>query len=382
MDARTFISGAVGSYYKSASGIAPDHTPNREFGFGTFDRKIAERHLSFKSEEDLLAYMARTAPMHVSYSTAYYEKPSATPMEAKGWQGSELVFDIDVTDMDLPCQKVHGKDWVCENCFVNVKAEAIKLIEEFLVPDFGFSESEIEVNFSGNRGYHIHVKNEAVKSLDANARRQIGNYIAGIGLSYNELFPTAGQKGKMLMGPKPTDYGWRGKFARNFIRALEGGKDSLIALGVDHQIATRLYNKRLLVEMGIKNGNWDMVYIKNKNDFWAGILSAQAIVQSDRIDKNVTADPSHLIRLPNSIHGETGLIAKKVGSKSNLEKFEPMKDAIAIRGHEISVHVPKAEGFAMGGESFGPYENADVTLPAYAAVYLYLKGKAEITKIQ
>ena len=381
MDIRSFISHKVSDYYSTAEGIAPDDIAHREFGYGTFERKIAERHLSF-NEEGLLSFMQRMAPMHVSYSTAYYSKPDATPMEAKGWLGSELVFDIDVTDMDLPCQKVHGRDWVCDNCFANVKNEAAKLIEEFLVPEFGFSEKEIEINFSGNRGYHLHVKSEAVRGLDANARRQIGNYIAGVGLSYSELFPTAGQKGKMLMGPKPTDYGWRGKFARNFISALEGGKDALISLGVDRQIAAKLYNKRTLVEMGIKNGNWDMVYIKNKNDFWSSILKAQAIAQSDKIDKNVTADPSHLIRLPNTLHGETGLIAKKIGSKAALEKFEPMKEAIAIRGPDIKAHIAKSEGFAMGGESFGPYENAYVTLPAYAAVYLYLKGKADISKVE
>ena len=52
-----------------------------------------------------------------------------------------------------------------------------------------------------------------------------------------------------------------------------------------------------LVEMGIRNGNWDMVYIKNKADFWKSVIEKQAVAQSDRIDKNVTNDTGHMIRL-------------------------------------------------------------------------------------
>jgi DNA primase small subunit len=51
-----------------------------------------------------------------------------------------------------------------------------------LTNDFGFSENEIHTYFSGHRGYHIHVENEAVKSLDSMARKEIVDYVCGIGL--------------------------------------------------------------------------------------------------------------------------------------------------------------------------------------------------------
>jgi len=172
--------------------------------------------------------------------------------------------------------RVHRKEFVCKDCLGVAKDEAFKLIEDFLIPDFGFKKDEIEINFSGNRGYHVHVVSKDVLSLKDDARKEITDYISGNGLDFNELFPTMSHKG-VLLGPKPTDLGWSGKIARNFIKTLESGVDSLIALGIERRVAKNLYQKKALVEMGIKNGNWDMIYIKKKKEFWENILKKQVI---------------------------------------------------------------------------------------------------------
>ncbi|MEM3820697.1 MAG: DNA primase catalytic subunit PriS [Candidatus Micrarchaeaceae archaeon] len=378
MDARQLISGLLHAYYRNATAIAPDQIEKREFAFGTFDAKIAARHLSFADEEQLRKYLVENVPLHVSYSQAYYERPAERPMENKGWLGAELIFDLDATELRLPCQAVHGTEWVCSNCFASVKEEALKLIEDFLIPDFGFSEKDLEINFSGNRGYHVHIKRKELLELDSEARREITSYIAGANLDFSELFPTVGQRGKMLRGPTPDTPGWGGKIARSFIGKLEKGPEALMAVGIDARLARMLYKKRALIEMGIKNGNWDMVYIRNKAEFWSNIINREKIAISDAIDRNVTTDTSHLIRLPNSIHGGTGLIAKRIASIHDLERFEPMKDAIAFREGSLKVRISKADAFTMNGETFGPYDNAEAVLPEYAAVYLYLKGRAAI----
>ncbi len=375
---QVFVTNLIREYYKGAKAIGPDRLNSREFGAGTFERKIAYRHMYFPNEGEFKKFLVERAPPYVSYSAAYYKRPDARPMENKGWLGSELVFDLDVTDMDLPCQMVHDRGWVCESCLEGVKEETIKLVEGFLIPDFGFSEKEFEINFSGNRGYHVHVKKESVLQLDSDARKGISDYISGSGLEVESLFPTICQRGAKLIGPKISDKGWRGKIARNMITNLNLGIDHLMSMGIERKIAKNLYDKRALVEMGINNGNWDMVYIKNKAEFWKKILGNQAISQSDRIDRNVTKDPSHLIRLPESIHGETGLIAKKVGSLSGLESFEPMRDAIAFRGQEIESEANSRYKLVMNGEVFGPYSKERVRLPVYAALYLYLKGLSSI----
>lgn len=373
-----FVSKLIREYYKSADSIAPDKINAREFGAGTFERKIAYRHMLFPNESEFKKFLVEKAPPYLSYSGAYYKRPDGRPMENKGWLGAELVFDLDVTDMNLTCQWEHGRSWVCPICLDSVKGETVKLIEDFLIPDFGFSPNELEINFSGNRGYHVHIKKESILKLDGNGRKQISDYISGNGVEIERLFPTIGQRGVKLIGPKPTDKGWKGKVARNLIANLEKGTDNLLAMGIDKTTAKNLYNKRALIEMGINNGNWDMVYIKNKAEFWKKILTNQAIAQSDRIDKNVTRDPTHLIRLPGSIHGETGLTAKKVASLSDLSKFEPMKEAIAFKKDEITITATSKEKLVIDGQTFGPFKAEKVTLPVYAGIYLALKGLASI----
>jgi DNA primase small subunit len=378
-DPKTLILSNIREFYTQAYNLAPMEISHREFAVGDFDNKISQRHLSFKSSTELKDFLVSNAPMHVHYSQAFYKYPDARPMERKELTGAELVFDIDITDMNLSCQKVHGKNVVCNICLGNAKEEAIKLIEDFLVPDFGFSKKEIEVNFSGNRGYHVHVLSEEAFKLSVEARKEITDYIAGKGLSFGEFFPTSQQRG-VLIGPKLDDQGWGGRIARSFVKALENGPEALMQLGIEGRIARNLYKKRALVELGIKNGNWDMVYIKKKSEFWESIINKQVIMQSDLIDRNVTSGITHTIRLPNTIHGDTGLIAKKVAF-SELNKFDPMKECIAFEKGEVRIKVSKSPSIEMKGESFGPYENTEIEVPIYVGIYLYLKGLAQIVDL-
>lgn len=371
-------------YYQKqdASTLSPGKTNMREFGIGDFERKIKFRHMEFKDNSELKNYLSTKTPAFVSCSTAYYAHPSFRPMENKGWLGSELVFDIDATDIRLDCQKSHGTSWVCDNCLTKAKEETIKLIDEFLVPDFGFSKSDIKINFSGNRGYHIHIDNESVLNFDSNARKEISSYITGAGISFDDFFNTeeigGGKRIKRLTGPKPSDPGWRGKIARNVIKDMEKGPEYLISTGIDKKTARNLYNKRALIEMGINNGNWDIVYIKDKAQFWSEVIKNRAVAQSDKIDENVTNDTGHMIRLPGTIHGGTGLLSKRV-SMNELQSFDPMSDAIALHGETIKVKANARNILIMKGESFGPFSDEVADLPVYAAMYLFLKGAAVLS---
>ncbi len=378
-----YITGLIRDYYSKCRIHAPERVESREFGVGTFERKIIKRHISFRDESAIQAYLSENAPAYVSYSTAYYRFPAGRPMETKGWTGSELVFDLDVDDIDpknLACGARHGRSWVCADCLDGVKSETLKLIEEFLIPDFGFSEREIAVNFSGNRGYHVHVGKDSITQLGPEARKEISDYISGNGLSIDEFFPEAA-RGARLTGPRPDEKGWKGRIARKFISTMNKGPDALMALGADKSVANNIYRKRALIEMGINSGNWDMVYIKNKSEFWKSVLGNEAIAQSDRIDGNVTKDISHLIRLPDTVHGGTGLVAKRIASVSALAAFDPMASALAFTEGEMEINAESGNELVIGNKTFGPYKGEKAVLPIYAGVYLYLKGLASITTI-
>ncbi|MCL5433768.1 MAG: DNA primase catalytic subunit PriS [Candidatus Marsarchaeota archaeon] len=365
-------------YYYKNNKIEIKDIDKREFGFGDFENKISFRHYAFKNDNLLKNYFINNAPPFVSYSSAEYEFPDARPMDNKKWLGAELIFDLDADDLHLACQKEHGNLWVCENCLSSVKNETIRLIEEFLIPDFGFSESEIKINFSGNRGYHVHVLNKEVFKLGSEARRNISNYISGIGININAFFPTIDQRGVVLRGPKPTNGGWGGKLASSMIKRLNNGENSLLELGIEKSEARMLIKNKTDIIFGISIGNWDKVRIPKKSEFWKKVIKNLSIKQSDSIDKNVTNDIHHLIRVPNTIHGDSGLVAKEILSLNALEKFDPMKDAIAFKDGTLKVYVIKSNKFYMNDNEFEPFNNVYKELPTYAALYLVLKRVAKL----
>ncbi|HIH50120.1 MAG: DNA primase catalytic subunit PriS [Candidatus Micrarchaeaceae archaeon] len=373
-----FFKRLLASFYSGIGNVAPRGISKREFGFGDFERKIRYRHYSFRDEAQLRNYLAKEAPPFVSYSMAEYERPDGKPMESKGWLGADLVFDIDASDLKLKCRNEHPSSWVCSKCLEGAKAETTKLIEEFLIPDFGFAEKGISVNFSGNRGYHIHVEDVGAFKLGGDARKQISDYITGNNIMLTSFFPTIGRRGVRLEGPRPSDSGWGGKLANGVIKAVNSGTSSLMDLGIEKKDAQMLTRKSAEVVLGISTGNWDKINIPKKGEFWANVLKNIAIKQSDAIDRNVSTDIYHLIRLPGTIHGDTGLVAKKVRSFKALADFDPMSEAIAFGAEQIAIRTTKVPAFTMAGTAFGPYENAEIKLPAYAASYLVLKGFASL----
>ena len=373
------VSKMLKSYYSMIKNIAPDRVSEREFGFGNFESKIAFRHMAFKDEAALQRYATDTAPAFIDYSAAYYKIPDGRPMEKKGWLGSELRFDIDSNDIPAPCKLDHGKEWVCGKCLDAAKQEVFKLVENFLVPDFGFSEQEIEINFSGNRGYHLHIRKPSILMLDSGARDELSNYVFGQEPDFESFFYTEdlGHNRRKQFGPKPSDGGWRGKVAKAFLSAASS-KEDLMALGIDKTTASWIFRNIAQVREKISTGNWDFYSIPKRQEVFATLLHNQAVKQGNRIDKGVTRDPSHLMRLPNTIHGGTGLIAKKIPSMSALEIFDPMKGAIAFKTGELKVRADSKYKLLINGEDFGPFRNATVRLPTYAATYLYLKGQADM----
>ena len=362
-------------YYRKAY-IHISDLSKREFGFGDFESKIVKRHISFHTFNEFKSYILSDTPAFISVSTSIYRYPSARPMEKKERIRSELVFDIDSTDLNLKCQLEHGRAWVCSNCLEATKEEAFKLIEDFLVRDFGVPIDKITMNFSGNRGYHVHVIDDDFMDMNAEGRKRVGDYITGKGITLSRFFPNIDDPKKQLRGPKPDDPAWAGRIARGMISALNSGEERLISLGIAKPTARKLLRSKADVIMGITMGNWDKVNIPNKSEFWNSILKAMSISQTTFIDKNVTSVMDHLLRVPDTIHGDTGLISKSIGGMAALRKFDPMKDAVLFKGSTVMVHVNESPILEIGGDSFGPYKDNDVELPTYAALYLMLKRMA------
>ena len=379
LNTRVFLKKKFKEYYWKNVVKAPRDISSREFGIGTLEEKIKFRHKSFKTEKELNNYLQREAPFYISYSTAYYEFPENQPMPEKNWGGSDLVFDLDAS---MPYMNRGVMD--------SVKEEVLNLVE-FLISDFGFSKNHIETNFSGNKGYHVHVFNDEVIKLNGEERREIVDYVTGSGLNINyfmrEEQSTEGivyERGvpkrysSSYVGPKKDDIGWAKRIYDGTADLIENyDMKKFRDDGFKESIARRIVDSKEKILKSLESGRWEGIEGVREKTF-QNIINRKAIKIKDA-DKMVTIDTSRLIRLPDSLHGSSGLIVKRV---KDLDSFDPIKDAIAFGGNKITIKIQKdAPEFELSGNKFGPYKSDErIEVPEYAAVYLMLKDTADIAK--
>ncbi len=386
---------AIKKYYTSTRISAPPEIEKREFGYSKeVGQKIRTRHVSFQSEEELNKFLRAESPFYISYSVGYFKYPSATPMENKVMLGADMVFEFDADEVGVFTEK---DVWICDNCNLKgfgyretcpkcgkpvrmelfpseerekkLKEMVHSLINDVLIGELGFSEREVEVNFSGNRGYHIHLRSDVVRELDKDARIELAEYITGQSIDPRYLFSEPIRCGKefCIRGPKPTDKGWPGRIARAVYEIIKEGREELLKeVGVN---PSEIRNYHLYIE----RGEWPAPQ-RYPLRVWIELARRMAPLRGYTIDTSTTVDIHRLIRLPDSIHGSTGLSAKRV---SSLSTFDPYRDAVVLPSVEVTVKVDISPSFRMKRREFGPFKNEVVELPLYVAYYLIGRGVAQ-----
>ncbi|VVB70911.1 DNA primase small subunit PriS [uncultured archaeon] len=335
----------------------------REFGFG-FEKKIDYRHYSFGSEERLREFLELKNPKYASYSAAYYVAPEAKPVEAKTYKKSELIFDIDTKyeaidgKHEEEAQTTYHNNWYCEYCIKKNAREFTRLIEEFLEKDFGFSENDVTVNYSGSKGFHCHVENEMVDQLSPNARRKIVEYVNGSNL--DGMIKTIDENSK-------ADNYWKKQFKQKLMECCE-----------NQEVSEKILGKKLTENLVIEKEN--IMNSINGGDYKIDDKIKEKIIEAIKdkaitVDAQVTIDKSRLIRIPDSIHGDTGLIAKTI-QKQDLNNFNPGKDANFLKG-ECAINITEKTSITFAENNYElNIGNNDV--PKGLALLLELNGKGVI----
>lgn len=380
MNPEQFLHQRFGEYYARNQPPVPSGMERREWGFGDAVKKIAFRHYAFRTADELWHYLAREAPLYISYSAAYYKFPAARPMPKKERIGADLVFDLDANELGVKC--THPADWICDACLEKSKTETVRLIEDFLVPDFGLSKNEMQISFSGNRGYHVRVFSDTVQQLDSGARKEIVDYIAGNGIDFGKFFyvskeyiPESPSAGTGARGPMPTDPAWFGRLARSVLETIEGpdADAKLAAAGITNATKRHeIVDHTPEIKRQIAAGRWDAV--AGLHHLLTGVAKAKAVALGDRIDGGVTGDPAKLLRLPDSLHGSTGLLAKTV---KKMDSFDPLAHTIAFGDNPVKVRIKNAPAIRLRDRVFGPFTDAELELPEAAAIFFVAKGVAQ-----
>ena len=383
-----FLRSRFREYYEKIKIEMPDRFGRREFAFVFFGGKGMLRHLSFEKKTSFKKFLKERAPAHVYYSSAYYQKPYAPTMQEKNWMGAELIFDLDSDH--LP----NAEKYSYTEQLKMVKKEFYKLVDDFLLNDFGFDEKNLDLYFGGGRGYHCHVKDKRIFDLDSNERREIVDYITGRDIRDSLIFReqvTSMKRygarrypsGKSLKMPTPGESGWRGRISRGIIDIIDEIKKSedpvrkLEEYGVKKDAAEKLL-KELSEERvkRIKEGNLDQSKTIRKFFLNNALRKTAVAMSAGETDEPVTCDIKRLIRLPSSLHGKTGLKVTKI-TLDDLKGFDPLKDAVAFPDDPVKVLLNRAVNMRMKDENFS-LKQGEEEVPTYLAAFLIGRKLANI----
>ncbi len=400
-----FLQKRLRQYYLHSNVSVPE-VEAREFGVGEFGKKITRRHITFSSARELNAFLSAFAPFYISYSGALYSLPEKTPMAAKQLFAADLVYEFDADDIKTPCKKKHdswqctecsalgkgaidnctgcgGKvkveQWFCPECLGETKKQVFRLLD-FLEKDFGFNEG-ISMNFSGNSGYHVHVRNAAVRELSHDARIELLDYLTAVSLLPESHGFFVQDKRMHCPSPK-TSVGWSRRMVSGIMQMVETEqKEELATFGHASlkKVSSLLEKKKEVTDSAIQKNVFPSFLGKKSESFWLSL--AEHIVQENALllDRQTSMDMSKIIRVPNTIHGGTGLVAKTVSLES-LPAFDPLSEAVVFSGEEtVKVFINKAPKFYLAGEWFGEFEQEQVELPVPVAFFLLARKSAVLS---
>ncbi|MGB0653091.1 MAG: DNA primase small subunit domain-containing protein [Thermoplasmatota archaeon] len=396
-----------GAYYKASPPPMPDRFTRREFGFILWPERPGPppfvRHRAYTDGPRFQDYLGWRGPHSIYYSTAYYRAPGERRMVDKDWMGAELIFDLDADHLvEAEAAKAQGREMPLADQLALVKRQFVRLLDEFLFGDLGLGENDLFITFSGGRGYHAHVTHRAYQALDAKARREIVDYVTGKvpakrGSDQPDVTPYLQREAVQVRGQgkfakaehayrlAPADApGWPGRLTRTLAEMVQehvidagpaAGRSWLLGLdGVGPKTADGFLAK--MERMG-ERSVMDLLVagrISHRGDPLFAIAehaltSAALPLARGETDEPVTADVKRLIRLPGSLHGKTGLRVVTM-SRSELDDFEPLRDAVAFDLDQPVGIVPRFDQeVSLGGERVAVTAGDEVEVPEPHAVF-------------
>ena len=422
MNENLYLKRLFQAYYKESKLKLPTVSSfnKREFGFIPWEKHVMIRHTSFTNLKDLSNYLITNTPKHVYSSGSLYLKPDNSKMDKKQYQGCDLIIDVDVDHFYTPCKddhdywicedcknmgtgmvtkcpkcqslKIKSLTWICEKCLKSARNEIIKLIDNFLIPDFDIKEQDIKISFSGHRGYHLKIENEEIRTLSSEERREIVDYITGDNISLEVIGLREDRSN--IYGLFKETVGWSHKIVsklENILKSYSNDEiDELLKeFGMKENIIKSFLNSKnyFLQILSNKTSNlWNIegFGIKSWETFLNGIVRKIGV----EVDKPVSIDIHRLIRYPGSLHGKTGFKVQEL-SLDEIEDFDPLNEnsttlnPIVFESKKVKQKIEIVEervpSTKIKGEVYGPYRKGDIVeVPHHFAVFFLCKEVAKI----
>ncbi|TMS16986.1 DNA primase small subunit [Larimichthys crocea] len=316
-------------YYRwlNYGGVQKNYFQNREFSF-TLKDDIYVRYQSFSTQGELEKEMQKMNPYKIDIGAIYSHRPNQHNTVKSGtFQAleKELVFDIDMTDYDDVRSCCSAAD-ICSKCWT-LMTIAIRILDRALREDFGFQH--LLWVYSGRRGVHCWVCDEAARKLSVAARSAVAEYLS--------LVKGGEQTVKKVVLSDPIH-----PFIRESLTVVDhyftqyalqdqdilGRKES-----VDKVLALVPEDVRKDLQQDFKNEKkpetrWKLIEdqaIRKQSTAKKGQHFEKEIMLQycyPRLDVNVSKGVNHLLKSPFSVHPKTGRISVPMDIKE-LDTFDP-----------------------------------------------------------
>ncbi|XP_073679451.1 DNA primase small subunit [Garra rufa] len=314
----------------SYGGVSKNYFQNREFSF-TLKDDIYVRYQSFTTQNELEKEMQKMVPYKIDIGAVYSHRPSQHNAVKSGtFQAleKELVFDIDMTDYDDVRRCCSAAD-ICLKCWT-LMTIAIRILDRALREDFGFHH--LLWVYSGRRGVHCWVCDEAARKLSVAARSAVAEYLSLVKGGEETV------RKVVLSDPIHPFINHSLSVVERYFRQyaivdqdILGSKES-----VDKVLA--LLPEDIKKELTVKYQEeknpmkrWDrlcaVVEQKKSSSKKGGQYFDKEIMLQycyPRLDVNVSKGVNHLLKSPFSVHPKTGRISVPIDLKE-LNTFDPFE---------------------------------------------------------
>jgi len=321
--------------------VEKDYFLRREFTF-VLQGDIFCRYMCFRDAEEYRAQILSRQPIRMEIGAVFTHPPknhNTVIKDAYKPLERELVFDIDMDDYDDIRTCCTGAK-LCTKCWTFMKA-AVKILRRVLRDDFGFNH--ILYVYSGRRGVHLWVCDEAARKLNNEYRSAVADYLTLVAGGANkvrteikmngcdDIHPSIEEaykqclvyfkddKNGVLQGQ---DILRKGPHLGNILDQLEAKQKEEVTKFVQNQPEATSLQIWEVIEKQVNDRPTAAMTFREKQE--KKLLLREIVIQFTypRLDVNVSKTMNHLLKSPFVVHPKTGRVCVPI-DPDKVDEFDP-----------------------------------------------------------